>query len=216
MPRGPRTGALCPAPPRCSRFAQSPHRRQTGAPHCSQPAQSPHRRQTGAPHCSQPARPHHRWQTDARPAERAVIFFGWVFFLINISLGSPHVLLAHMWALNTRGEPNEIELTAAHGLFYRSAHRRPRRQLDFVGVGNLGVLGRVSCQEHLGCCTVQRAHADPVVPFGAGSRCRVCRARCQSAQVLRHIAVVAPARRSAGREGKGREGKGRKGKGRTE
>ena len=45
--------------------------------------------------------------------KRAVIHFGWVFFLI--SLGSPRVLRAHMWALNTCGEPNEIELAAAHG-----------------------------------------------------------------------------------------------------
>ena len=48
------------------------------------------------------------------PAITAVIFFERVFFLI--SLGPPHVLRAHMWALNTRGEPNEIESTAAHRL----------------------------------------------------------------------------------------------------
>ena len=30
------------------------------------------------------------------------------------------MLRAHMWALNTCGEPNEIELTAAHGSCYRS------------------------------------------------------------------------------------------------
>jgi len=40
---------------------------------------------------------------------RAVIFFGWVFFLI--SSGSPHVRCTPMWALSTRGEPDEIELT---------------------------------------------------------------------------------------------------------
>ena len=43
------------------------------------------------------------------PAKSAVTFFGWVFFLI--SLGSQHVLRAHMG--HTCGEPNEIELAAA-------------------------------------------------------------------------------------------------------
>ena len=43
-----------------------------------------------------------------RSVKRAVMFLGWVFFLI--SLGSPHVLRAHMG--RTCGEPNEIELTA--------------------------------------------------------------------------------------------------------
>ena len=39
-----------------------------------------------------------------------------------ISLGgqAPRVLRAHMWALNTCGEPNELELPTAHGLCYRS------------------------------------------------------------------------------------------------
>ena len=35
-----------------------------------------------------------------------------------ISLGSPHVLRAHMG--HTCGEPNEIELPATHRLFYLS------------------------------------------------------------------------------------------------
>ena len=48
------------------------------------------------------------------------MFFGWVFFLISLRGQAPHVLRAHMWALNTCGEPNEIELTAAHGSCYRS------------------------------------------------------------------------------------------------
>ena len=47
--------------------------------------------------------------------KRAVIFFGWVFFLISLGGQAPHVLRDHMWAFNTCGEPNEIELTAAHG-----------------------------------------------------------------------------------------------------
>ena len=42
--------------------------------------------------------------------ESAVVFFGWVFFLIP--LGSPHVLRAHMGVHRTCGEPTEIELTA--------------------------------------------------------------------------------------------------------
>ena len=46
------------------------------------------------------------------------MFCGWVFFLV--SLGSPHVLRAHMGHGHTCGEPNEIGLTAAHGLYYRS------------------------------------------------------------------------------------------------
>ena len=41
--------------------------------------------------------------------------FKWVRLLA--SSGSPHVLRAHM--RHTCGEPNEIELTAAHGVFYR-------------------------------------------------------------------------------------------------
>ena len=40
-------------------------------------------------------------------------FVGWVCFLI--SLGSPHV--RPMWGLSTCGEPNGIELTAAHEFF---------------------------------------------------------------------------------------------------
>ena len=49
------------------------------------------------------------------PRKRAVIHFGWVFFLISLGGRAPRVLRAHMWALNTCGEPNDIELTAAHG-----------------------------------------------------------------------------------------------------
>ena len=51
------------------------------------------------------------WMTAShgRPAKRAVIFLGGGIFLI--SSGSPHVLRAHTGALNTCGEPNEIELT---------------------------------------------------------------------------------------------------------
>jgi len=48
--------------------------------------------------------------------KRAVAFFGWVFFLI--SSGSPRVLRSHMG--HTCGEPNETELTAAHGSVHRS------------------------------------------------------------------------------------------------
>ena len=40
--------------------------------------------------------------------------------MIPLGGQAPHVLRAHMWALNTCGEPNEIELTAAHGFFYGS------------------------------------------------------------------------------------------------
>jgi len=39
----------------------------------------------------------------------AVPFFGWVFFLTSLVGRAPHV--RPMWALNTRGEPNEIDLT---------------------------------------------------------------------------------------------------------
>jgi len=49
-------------------------------------------------------------------AKRPVIFFGWVFFLISLGGQAPHV--RPMWALNTCGEPNEIESTAPHGSLY--------------------------------------------------------------------------------------------------
>ena len=42
--------------------------------------------------------------------KRAVIFFGWVFFLI--SSGSPHARCTPMGVHRTCGEPDEIELTA--------------------------------------------------------------------------------------------------------
>jgi hypothetical protein len=45
--------------------------------------------------------------------KRGVIFFGWVFYLI--SLGSPHVLRAHMG--HTRGGANVIDVAPAHVLF---------------------------------------------------------------------------------------------------
>ena len=44
-------------------------------------------------------------------SRRAVLFVGWGFFLVSLGGQTPHVLRAPMWALNTRGEPNEIELT---------------------------------------------------------------------------------------------------------
>ena len=44
--------------------------------------------------------------------KRAVTFFVRGFFLISLGY---HTRTMHpMWALNTRGEPNEIELAAAH------------------------------------------------------------------------------------------------------
>ena len=68
---------------------------------------------------------HHKlslWLASEMRGNILVMFSGWVFFLtpIYISLGgqAQHVLRAQMWALNTCGEPNEIELTAAHGLVY--------------------------------------------------------------------------------------------------
>ena len=48
---------------------------------------------------------------------------GWVFFLIPLGGQAPHMLRAHMG--HTCGEPNEIELTAAHGSFYRPVERYP-------------------------------------------------------------------------------------------
>ena len=50
--------------------------------------------------------------------------------MIMILLASPHVLRAHMG--HTCGEPNEIGLTAAHGLSNRSfsgLFRDPRKRL---------------------------------------------------------------------------------------
>ena len=63
-------------------------------------------------------RPVRRLDERDGPAERAVVFPASVFFLVSISFGSPHVLMALMG--HTCGEPTEIELTAAHWLFYRS------------------------------------------------------------------------------------------------
>ena len=49
----------------------------------------------------------------------AVVFFGWVFVLISLGGQAPHVLTAHTADMgHTCGEPNEIELTAAHGLHH--------------------------------------------------------------------------------------------------
>ena len=45
--------------------------------------------------------------------KKRVIFFRWVFFLIPLGGHAPHV--RPIRALNTCGEPNETELTAAHG-----------------------------------------------------------------------------------------------------
>ena len=53
--------------------------------------------------------------------KRAVVFFGWEFFLI--SLGSPH---AGAQMGHTCGEPNKSTLTAAHRSFYRPLVRYPR------------------------------------------------------------------------------------------
>ena len=47
----------------------------------------------------------------SRSRKRAVIFFGWVFFLISSGGQAPHVRCTPMWALSTCGEPDEIELT---------------------------------------------------------------------------------------------------------
>ena len=47
--------------------------------------------------------------------KRAVMFFGWVVFLISVRGQAPHVLRAHTG--HTCGEPDEIEMTAVHGLF---------------------------------------------------------------------------------------------------
>ena len=41
----------------------------------------------------------------------------WLFPLILLGGEAPHVLRAHMG--RTCGEPDELELTVAHGLFYR-------------------------------------------------------------------------------------------------
>ena len=54
------------------------------------------------------------------------MFFGWVFFLISLGGQAPHVLRAPMWALNTRGEPNEIELPIRVLTGYLPLFSRPR------------------------------------------------------------------------------------------
>ena len=61
------------------------------------------------------------------------MFFGRVFFFGFVRRsGSPHVPRAYMWALNTCGEPNDIELTT-----------RERRLAPTVGRCHDGVGGRV-------------------------------------------------------------------------
>ena len=62
------------------------------------------------------------WLFSRRPCsrKRAVIFFGWVFFLI--SLGSPHVRPMG----RTCGKPNEIELTPI-GVKLNGSRRAPLR-----------------------------------------------------------------------------------------
>ena len=54
--------------------------------------------------------------------KRRQCFSGGYFFLISFGGQAPHVLRAHM-GMHTCGEPNEIELTAAHRLFYRPLFR---------------------------------------------------------------------------------------------
>ena len=76
------------------------------------------------------------------------MFFGWVLFLI--SSGSPHVRCTPMG--RTCGEPNEIELPAAHGLSYRSPFRYPSARYGFTisatvntaGLGQHGGHGRIN------------------------------------------------------------------------
>jgi len=77
--------------------------------------------------------------------EKSGTVYGRVFFLISLGGQAPHVPRAHMWALNTCGEPNEIELairvltdgstfhstfhSRAHGWLYLSfVERRPSRR----------------------------------------------------------------------------------------
>ena len=48
-------------------------------------------------------------RVEACSQKRAVMCFGWVFFLISLGGQAPHV--RPMWALSTCGEPNGIELT---------------------------------------------------------------------------------------------------------
>ena len=50
----------------------------------------------------------HMWPCSRK---RAVVYFGWVFFLISSGGQAPHVQCTPMGALSTCGEPDEIELT---------------------------------------------------------------------------------------------------------
>ena len=85
-----------------------------------------------------------------------------------VSFGSPHVLKAHMWALNTCGEPNEIELTGqAHrariflplffflgrrSLFvHRPLHHGDRDRLLLGGRGEASRLSSVVCRLFVVC-----------------------------------------------------------------
>ena len=65
------------------------------------------------------ARPPGGKKTEAAAASKgAVIFTEWALPLIPLGGQAPHVLVRPMGC--TRGEPNDIELAAAHTLFYRS------------------------------------------------------------------------------------------------
>ena len=44
----------------------------------------------------------------------AVMFVGWVFYLMSLGGQAPHALRAHMGVHRTCGEPNEIDLTATN------------------------------------------------------------------------------------------------------
>ena len=59
------------------------------------------------------------------------MIIGWVFVLI--SSGSPHARCTRMWALSTRGDPDDIGFTPHGGLTERLGRRT--RALHGVGAG---------------------------------------------------------------------------------
>ena len=71
-------------------------------------------------------------------AKRAVIFFGWVFFLI--SLGSPHVLGAHMGGASYVRRAKRNRIDRHRGQIERLTARTARAMLRVAASDGIGLL----------------------------------------------------------------------------
>jgi len=105
---------------------------------------------------------------------RAVIRFGWVFFLISLGGQAPHVLRAQMGVHRTCGEPNEIELTPMGVKLNGSRRVRvhtggPWAQAWFAGVGPVCVRHR-SLMTSAGGARLSFDLSTSPRPIGSGAR----------------------------------------------